>query len=386
MSTHVLFVDTSPFSGGAQRSLLELVRHLDRTKLQPFVLAADDSPNGILAGCRELGVQAHRLRMHHWENSLCGIIQAIYEIIRARLLVRRWISNLDIRVVHANCIRAGLLCALILPRRLPLVFHHRDYKCPPRVLRFVLRRAARTIVVSEFLRQHCETTFADIPSDKFAAIHNGLDPGRIRALANIMDFRQEYRWPEGMRLVTLLADMARWKRHRLFLEAFAAARQRDPRLFAFVIGGARDRAGHQYEDELLKTAEELGLLEHLAFAGHIDNPMPLLKASGAVVSVAESEPFGRVIVEALTLGTPVVVAGQGGPREIVGESKAARVVDDDPESIANGILHWFADDLDHETIAADARATAAKFDPQTHARAMEDVIADAAAEPQASRN
>ena len=106
-----------------------------------------------------------------------------------------------------------------------------------------------------------------------------------------------------------------WKGQHIALEALRSL----PGVHLAIVGEAlfteEDRA---YREELRRTAEEPGLQGRVHFLGFRSDVIELLHAMDVVVrcSVA-AEPFGRVIVEAMLAGTPVVATRGGGVDEII---------------------------------------------------------------------
>jgi glycosyltransferase involved in cell wall biosynthesis len=118
-------------------------------------------------------------------------------------------------------------------------------------------------------------------------------------------------------------------------------------------------------------------MQHLIMTGFIDNPYPLMKAADCVVTVADGEPFGRTVVEALALGTPVVAVRGGGPEEIAGGQPGVVLVDPTPLSISDGVLEAFTVG-EPDRIGAAARMDQL-YSLDTHLQQLYDIIeADAA--------
>ena len=120
--------------------------------------------------------------------------------------------------------------------------------------------------------------------------------------------------PTG-RLIGIFGRLTRWKGQHIALEALRSL----PGVHLVIVGEALftedDRA---YREELQRTAEEPGLQGRVHFLGFRSDVTALLQAMDVVVhcSVA-AEPFGRVIVESMLAGTPVVATRGGGVDEII---------------------------------------------------------------------
>ena len=145
--------------------------------------------------------------------------------------------------------------------------------------------------------------------------------------------------------VGLLATLAWWKGHRLFLESLAKL---DPQLpfRAYYIGGALYSTQAQASlDELRRYAHELGLSDRIGFTGVVSEPAAAMRALDVVVHTStEPEPFGRVIVEAMACGKPVITTGLGGAAEITRLGDCALTVEArSPDTLTAAIAKLVAD-------------------------------------------
>lgn len=371
MTRRILFVDVAQCYGGAQRSLLETIGRMDDARVKPLLLGAHDAPDGFLYSASQSGIPFEKVDTQTWHRSWDGMVRAARDIVKVRPVLRELCQSEQIDLIYANGIQSGLLSAIAAPAGIPFLFHHRDIRCPQRALRFVVKRAARTLAVSEFVRRHIHAEIGrDDPS--VTTLHNGIDLVAIGRRAQAMDFREQASLPPRQKLVVLIADFVEWKRHGLFIQAMAeVCRQRDD-VVGYVVGGARDPAGFLLDELIHRQVEQLNLVERIMMTDSMPNPYPLLAAANVLVSVADGEPFGRTIVEALSLGVPVTLVRGGGPEEIVGDCPAATVVDPDPAAVAAGILA----SLDAPDHAQAARERAQLFSIDRHLDRLYTILDD----------
>jgi glycosyltransferase involved in cell wall biosynthesis len=173
------------------------------------------------------------------------------------------------------------------------------------------------------------TPSVSVAEDLFTAGNRNL---RIQAILNGIDLTQYS--PEGNRLdldklsglpaapggtvrIGLVATMARWKGHEVFLKAIARLPP-SLKVRAYVIGGpVYDTAGSQYGiDDLRETAKRVGA-ENVGFTGYVADTAGVMRALDIVVHASTSpEPFGLVIAEAMACGRPVIYSDAGGAKEI----------------------------------------------------------------------
>ncbi|WP_053387307.1 glycosyltransferase family 4 protein [Leucobacter japonicus] len=115
-----------------------------------------------------------------------------------------------------------------------------------------------------------------------------------------------------IRLV-VLGRLAEWKGQMLAIEAVArlVASGRDVTLD--IVGAAQFADDETYARQLEAHSAKLGITDRVRFVGHLDDPFAAMRASHIVLHTSlRPEPFGQVIVEAISCGRPVVVADTAG--------------------------------------------------------------------------
>ncbi len=122
------------------------------------------------------------------------------------------------------------------------------------------------------------------------------------------------------------------KDHQNLLRAFAMYLESNPaRLLVLGVGPKLE--------ELQALADSLGISDHVAFEGFVENPLPYMRAADGFVLSSRSEGFGNVLVEAMGCGTPVLSTDcPHGPSDILAHGRYGVLVPpQDPEALASGL-------------------------------------------------
>ncbi|MFW5803575.1 MAG: glycosyltransferase [Verrucomicrobiota bacterium] len=327
----ILYLDTGPWLGGAQRSMLTLINALDWQTWNPMVVAADDSEFGVLYECEFHRISCEHVRFRHWLRRPSGALAFLWDGLRLRRAFRHLRRDRRIDLVHANTARAGLLACMGVPQTIPMVVHDRDVSMPGVARRILARRAARVIALSETVAK----TWARTPNARVEIVPNGFDIESLREVSPAPRLAAL----GGRFAVVQVADMVRWKRHDLFIDAMADVCSQDAEARAAIVGRALPPDGEVYLRELQNRVAGLGLHDRIEFVTDCENAVPWIAAADLLVSTADDEPFGRVVVESLAVGTPVVVTEGGGPEEIARQANgAATMVPATPARLADAIL------------------------------------------------
>jgi glycosyltransferase involved in cell wall biosynthesis len=141
----------------------------------------------------------------------------------------------------------------------------------------------------------------------------------------------------------------------VLLQAAARVVDRHPDV-DFFVAGPPQRGYERHHAQLLKLRDELGLSEHFHFLGAIEDVGALWSSADVYCQPSRAEPFGLGILEAWSLGKPVVVTKVGGMAEIVDEDRyGVRVPSEDPAALAEGLCAVLGDDAYAARIAEAGR-------------------------------
>ena len=150
------------------------------------------------------------------------------------------------------------------------------------------------------------------------------------------------------------------------LEAFARVQADLPQSRLRLVG---DAANRDYAAQLRRQVQTLGLAERVIFEAHVPQTQLAQRMAGARVLVlpSQSEGLGKVIIEAMLCGTPVLASNVDGIPEIVEEGVTGYLVSSgDVEALAERLLHLFQV-ADVDVMGARARAFANDyFSPEAY--------------------
>ena len=183
----------------------------------------------------------------------------------------------------------------------------------------VMVRGERVVAISEMIRDYIQRNYP-VPEARIRLIHRGIDPqefayGHQPSAEWWADWRRQHPNLANRHVLTLPARLTRWKGQLDFLELLARLIAASEPVHGLIVGDAQ---GHKraFEAELQARTEALGIQSHVTFAGHRSDLRDVMAASDIVFSLArEPEAFGRVPVEALSLGRPTIGYDHGGVGE-----------------------------------------------------------------------
>lgn len=116
----------------------------------------------------------------------------------------------------------------------------------------------------------------------------------------------------------ILGQIAPSKNQMEALQAIEQLKQKGHQIRLTLAGHVVDEA---YSTQLKQYVQDASLQDQVIFAGYLDNPFLLLQRADLYIMCSRNEAFGRVSVEALKMGVPVIAADSGGSPEIVEEGR-----------------------------------------------------------------
>jgi glycosyltransferase involved in cell wall biosynthesis len=147
--------------------------------------------------------------------------------------------------------------------------------------------------------------------------------------------------PSSVLVVGCLAAITPGKGQHVLIEALSRLKQRD--VVVELMGESLPKDG-AYQKDLIAQAGVAGLTDRVRFLGHV--PDPLDRARGWTAAVLPSvvpEAAPLALLEAMSLGVPVVATDHGGSPEVVGDA-GLLVPPGDPDALALAISRLISDD------------------------------------------
>lgn len=214
------------------------------------------------------------------------------------------------------------------------------------------------------------------------AVCSSADSPRLAELRGtpISAMRQSLGLSINHSMVGMVGRLQHWKGMHVFAAAMARVVQEVPQALGIIVGGPHHMEPN-YLPYLKKRIFELGLRESLLLVGAQTNAPQWMQAMDVVVHASHREPFGIVVIEAMTLGKPVVATIPGGPEEVITHGVDGLLVPwNDPDALAKAILRFLQDPKFGAACGKAASVRAQDFSSENYARkvktAVEDILRD----------
>ncbi len=269
-----------------------------------------------------------------------------------------------IDLVHGHDGRVNQTWAI--PARLTgraVIWHQRSKHRPSRLAGASMRRADRVIAISRFVAE----SLPPLPDRRVRVVANPCDPGAggIDRRAARVALARELNCPAERPLIAFVGNMTEQKRPDVFVECAARMLGDDNAEPLFLMFGA-NRDGRQAQLEA--RAAELALGGHIRFMGFRSPAEPAIAGCDLLIAPAVEEGFGRTLIEAMTVGTPVVAARSGGHTEILDDGRTGVLVPaDDASAFAAASIALLADRARAAAMAERAKQDAlSRFSVERH--------------------
>jgi glycosyltransferase involved in cell wall biosynthesis len=392
----VLFVEASSGGvvGGSLTGLFHCIRGMDRSRFAPAMvlyeakdiekdLAAGDVPvfrvsrrrlpkeHGLLdyegyRRAKRIGGLGSTLRFGR--QALRLAVEELPAAIELARIIRRWRAD----VVHlGNGVRAnfdGLLACMLT--RTKVVCHVKGFEKYSARERWASRHIDVLVPMTQAVDRHCAA--AGIRGKATEVIYDALDESAYRPTRSAAEVRAEIGLHNGDPCVGVAGNIQEWKGQTVLVEAMAKVVQAVPQARGLIVGGIH-RAGAAYNDQLhsLIRARQLG--DNVLITGFRRDIADVMNALDVVVHTSvRPEPFGRVILEGMLLGKPVVASAAGGVPELIEDGETGFLfAPGDAQALAERLVLLLRDPELRRRVGERSRVWARqKFSLEAHVGAM----------------
>jgi glycosyltransferase involved in cell wall biosynthesis len=376
--TSVLFVSHSSELNGAERMLLDTIRRLDRGKFSPML--AVPRPGPLADAAAGAGIECHFLPMK-WTLTEAGKVwkqpfSSLWNI-RGTRTASRLIRGRGIGLVVTNTSAVWTGARAARRAGVPHVwFIHEILDGERPLLHYVFGREAlvrRMIRLSGRVVANSEASArAFTASGKAVIIGNGvvMQDGPAPDTSTL---RRSLGIEPGAPVIGVVGKIYPGKGQ---LEAVLTAdilRRARPDLRLLVVGDVDDA---RYETRIYETVGRLGLERNVLFLGYRDDLDVILGLLDVLVVTSSVDSLGRVALEAMAAGTPVVAAAAGGLPEVVRDGETGILVRlPEPGLLAAGVARLLDDpELARRLSEGGRKFVAANYSFESQVRKIERIL------------
>jgi glycosyltransferase involved in cell wall biosynthesis len=372
MPLRVAYITHYPELYGANRSMLDLLLELrQRGEVDPIVLLP--RPGALTGVLDDAGVPWFIEPFKPWmsERYYSGHIHhRIGQYLRQERAARdRARENRDVlpriaehlrdagtQLVHANSSVVGIAPQLARTLGVPLVWHIRELPERQYLLHLdagrrrygaALREAVRLIAISDAVRQ-------DIVRYTGAAGNITLIPNGVLHQARYAAVRAQCaeRWKRTSPFTFVLVGLIHPSKGQVeAVEALELVRAQRPEARLLIAGEGRDEA-------LRSTIARTGQQEAVELAGFVQDPYTVFARGHVLLMCSRNEAMGRVTVEAMATGMPVIGHASGGTQELVQEEVNGLLYPGGAATLAERMLRMIDDPAKAKTMGDRASALA----------------------------
>lgn len=386
----VLFVIGSMHAGGAERQVIETLRHLDRERFEPFLYLAhrdgvllSDVPSDVPIEAFWGGTRPHSLGLKVLTVCRGGMFARMWHLsqflkrLRPDVVYdRTYLSTLD---TAGACWWRGIprVSAAVADPRVQFEMYAKRLRwLRHKYARWAYQTAAKVLANSAGLRQQM-IDYWQLPPEQVVIQPNGLDFERIEQQIGDASRLHPGRRDAGstVRILTV-GRIDEDKGHIDLLTALEELVHRRSRTeLHWQIIGVGPRMETLREEITAKK-----LTEHVELLGAVSNPFPYYAAENIFVLPSRSEGLPNVLLEALACRLPVLSTDcLSGPREILDNGRFGRLVPvRDPTAIANALEDFVSHREEWQQTAIAGQASVRdRFDVRRVVKSLEAVLESA---------
>jgi glycosyltransferase involved in cell wall biosynthesis len=375
----VCFISHSSSRGGAELSLLELIDALSVRGIECACILPEHGALTELLAQRHVETRVTPFKQWvHTRRSLVGRTRKMVPLrhVSATLRIASAIRRMGCDLVYTNTIAIGVgaLAAKIVGR--PHIWHLREFGYDDHQLLYDFGSPISRKLIGQLSSACIANSHAvaheyrpDLANTALTVIYNSVE---MPPLGTTQPADAPWRQRGAIRCV-LLGKFLRGKGQEDAVQAVASLSRTNLPVELLLLGGSADT---QYQQHIERLVAQNQLGNHVHILGHSNDPLPLVNTADIVLMCSRREAFGRVTVEGMKLGKPVIGTRSGGTPEILQEGKTGFLyTPGDAGELAGKIRLLHVNPALRDQIGAAARRIACeRFHQQRYGSEVEKVL------------
>jgi glycosyltransferase involved in cell wall biosynthesis len=280
-----------------------------------------------------------------------------------------FVRTKNIDVIHLNNQLVLNFMGLFVARaaNIPCVFHLRtfnSYGLNIHKISYSKKINLQYVAISQELKNHWVRM--GLESDRIKVIYNILDDskdveGTSSSISSIVDY-------SGYKII-YVGRLIECKGITFLLKSLSQLIDVKFKAKLFLVGDG------DFEQEIRHCASSLNIEDCVSFLGYQSNPLAFMEKADLLVLPSKEDGFGRVLLEAMSVGTPVIGTRIGGIQEVVQhEVNGLLVTYGDVSALKEAMKRMLEDEsLRKKTIGAGFQILRDRFNKKTYKTKLEEI-------------
>ena len=391
----ILFIQPTNSIGGAEISLLTLIKYLHTKGYKLYVAIPYKIDSKYVKLLKPYIVEFIFVKPMSWHRkSKLGLFQRslsyLYRSYKSKgwhivptIMLYKFIKKHNINIVHTNTFMAidGAFAAKI--SGIAHVQHVREsigddeyslFTFPLQSKKELFKKIMnqlhdKIIVNSDFIKNISSSYFS---SEKLVKVYNPL-------VDCFFDVKSTKNSPKKKINVGLVANVtSKIKNHGLFVDIARVCKEANfENILQFNIYGKLPTVKDEYYKSLRKKIKENNLESRVQFKGEYLNPIDMYNEIDIMIHTCNCESFGRVFIEAMAMGVPVIAADGGGASELIRNGENGFIVDVNyPKGFVDKIDLLIREKDVREKLVNNGKKYSLKFKSENTCREVETIYND----------
>lgn len=353
----VLFINGHLNTGGVERSLVDVLKHMDYSKYAVDLLLLEDTGDYVSELPSKVNVLFRDIH-HTYGSFVSSIRQCIvahdWMCLRLRFLflLQKFFGACALKRVatillgkhHYDCVigfRPGICSDLaaysVRADRKITWWHHGEFNVDCMAYGNMCSKMNAVAVVSQSCKAMLQEKLPELES-KLVCIPNMLDTVAIGQKAGNSPYTGD------MLHIVSVGRLAPEKHFENIIPVAKTLRDMSTDFVWHIVGEGPERS------QLETLIAENDLKDHVILEGSKTNPYPYMKYADLFVHPSYIESQGLTVLEAMALGVPCVVTKSRGPCEFIVDGVNGLLTEQSPESLTEKVLSILTDKTLYQSI------------------------------------
>lgn len=342
---NILFIHQSADLYGSDRTLLQLLNHLDRTNFNPVVVIPINGP--LKEELEKIDVQVYVMPVLKLYRNIVtprNLLNFFSEYKTAIHFLDEINEKYKFDIIYSNTLAVLLGMIYAKKRKIKHIWHVHEIIIHPKIIANffpkLLYNYADSIVCNSKATLNNLTKRIPKIKDKSIVIYNGVE--QINEIQKDVS-KEDFGFKKDDIVITLVGRIYRLKGHKLLLNSFIKQFSNQENIKLLFVGSpvvGQEKYLDEVE-EIIKTNLVTEKVKILPFTKNLNSIWHITDI--AVMPSTEAESFGLVAVEAMMAKKPIIGSNHGGLTEIIVNNKTGLLFEPNNENELSATIQYLID-------------------------------------------